>query len=122
MAKVKFELEFGGKKRGFLLGIMYLSSLFDKHSDKLGSYGELLEKLSKNSFFNADLLIYESLVAYCERYEQEIDFTINNVRDWLDDDYENNGAQTYIIFASNFLGANDNKTPIESSKKGTKKK
>jgi hypothetical protein len=109
--KQQIELHLGGKKRKFTFGILFLGNVLER--DLYEDYNDLLIKTQKNPFKHAPILMYESLVNTCNKYQKEIDFTENDVVNWLDKDYIK-GADNVVKFLQVFFGTNENKTPTEN--------
>jgi len=109
--KQQIELHLGGKKRKFTFGILFLGNVLERENYE--DYNDLLIKTQKNPFKHAPILMYESLVNTCNKYQKNIDFTESDVIEWLDRDYIK-GADNVVKFLQVFFGTNENKTPIEN--------
>lgn len=91
-----FELEIGGKKRGFRFGLGFLGDILEHFDLDIGGFGNML---SKNPFKAVPAIIF-----FGHRYEQKkkgivIDFTLIDVDEWvenLEDGYANEGIELML--------------------------
>lgn len=108
------KLKLGGKNRVFTFGIVFLGELLDRK--EFEDYDDLLQKVSKNTFKYAPILMYESLVNTCRKNSTDVDFTESDLINWLEKDYEK-GLADMLEFIQFFFGTNENKTPTEETNK-----
>ena len=76
------ELEIGGEKRGFRLGLGFLGGLLE---DMDIGMTELSNKLSKNPFKTIPLMMYHSAICDLERKGEPVDFTKFDIIDWIEE-------------------------------------
>ena len=121
--KQQIEIELGGIKRKFTFGILFLGNVLDRK--EFTDFDDLMQKLTANYIKYTPILMYESLVNTCNKYDKTIDFTERDVLNWLDDKplY---GVTEINKFVNVFVGATDNKTPLddkgETAKENVSKK
>jgi len=109
-------LKIGGKKRTFTFGLLFIGEVLERLDC---DYNEMLEKVIKNPFKYAPVLMFESLKNSYKKDKKEIDFTEDNVIEWLEKE-ELFGTNLILSFINTFIGNNENKTPLESSENESK--
>ena len=102
-------LKLGGKKRFFTFGIVYLGNVLEILDV---DYGEMLNKVAKNPFKYAPLLMFESLKNTYIKEKKEIDFTESDIIAWLEVE-ELMGVNLMLSFINAFMGTQENKTPLD---------
>ena len=121
--KQQIEINLGGRKRKFTFGILFLGNVLERK--EFTDFDDLMQKLTANYIKYTPILMYESLVNTCNKYDKTIDFTERDVLNWLDDKplY---GVTEINKFVNVFVGATDNKAPLddkgETAKENVSKK
>lgn len=110
------ELELGGKKRGAKLGLLFLENA-QKSENK--NIQELFEELMQRSIFYAPKLIYHALVTNCQIKGETVDFTLENVYDWVEESGLQGEKNQVAIFVQAFA---DNVTKLFPSEESEGKK
>src|SRR5688572_1402738 len=82
MEKSIFELQIGGKTRGFKFGTYSMSITCQKENCTLG---ELILKLDDAQPLTVLHVIYGAAVAFAKSKKQTVDFDESDVSDWLDE-------------------------------------
>ena len=108
--KQQIEINLGGRKRKFTFGILFLGNVLERK--EFTDFDDLMQKLTANYIKYTPILMYESLVNTCNKFDNEVDFTEKDILNWLDDKplY---GVTEINKFVNVFVGATDNKTPLE---------
>lgn len=114
----EIKLTLGKQERTFTFGILFIGEVLER-TDL--DYNALIEKVIKNPFKYAPILMYESLRNTAKRIGKELDFTENEMVTWLEQE-ENLGTDLMIKFVYAFLGTNGNPTPTENVENGNVKK
>lgn len=76
------KLNIGGKERGLKFGIGFLQQFTEQENMTLT---DLFVKFETDSFFTVPKMIYHSLTCNDKIAGNTIDYTINDVYDWVDD-------------------------------------
>lgn len=104
----EIKLNLGNEERTFSFGIIYLGNVLERLDV---DYNTMLEKVSKNPFKYAPILMFESLKNTQNRIGKDVDFTENDIVDWLEK--ENLlGVDIMLKFINAFMGTQENKTPV----------
>ena len=111
-------LELGGKKRTFSFGILFLGEVLERLDV---DYDTVLQKVSKNPFKYAPILMFESLKNTYKSKDKELDFTDRDIVKWLESE-DALGVDKMIDFIKAFMGTNENLTPTEDAEGGDVKK
>ena len=109
--KQQIELDLGGRKRKFTFGILFLGNVLDRQ--EFDGFDDLIEKLAVNYIKYTPILMYESLVNTCNKFNDTIDFTEIDIINWLDDK-PMYGINELNDFVKVFTGSTENKTPLEA--------
>ena len=109
----EIKLKLGGKEREFTFGITFLGEVLERLDI---DYNELLNKVLKNPFKYAPVLMFESLKNTANRINSSVDFTEKELVLWLEKE-ENLGVDLMLKFIHAFLGTNENYTPLNDSEK-----
>ena len=121
--KQQIEINLGGRKRKFTFGILFLGNVLERK--EFTDFDDLMQKLTANYIKYTPILMYESLVNTCNKFDNEVDFTEKDILNWLDDKplY---GVTEINKFVNVFVGATDNKAPLddkgETAKENVSKK
>ena len=121
--KQQIEINLGGRKRKFTFGILFLGNVLERK--EFTDFDDLMQKLTANYIKYTPILMYESLVNTCNKFDDEVDFTEKDILNWLDDKplY---GVTEINKFVNVFVGATDNKAPLddkgETAKENVSKK
>ena len=105
----EIKLKLNGQEYTFSFGILFLGEVLERLDL---DYNSLLQKVSKNPFKYAPILMEESLRNTAKRINKNIDFTYTDIANWLEKE-ESLGVDVMLQFIHAFLGTNENKTPIE---------
>ena len=108
--KQQIELDLGGRKRKFTFGILFLGNVLDRK--EFDGFDDLIEKLGVNYIKYTPILMYESLVNTCNKFNDAIDFTEIDIINWLDEK-PMYGINELNDFVKVFTGSTENKTPLE---------
>ena len=101
------------------LGLGFLGELIDVLDI---SYDELFIKYEKNPFKYIPVMMYECIKYTLDRDGNEIDFTLADLCDWIDEDGGLKN-EALITFSNKFIESISKDVPKEEIKKeGTKKK
>ena len=104
----EIKLNLGNEERTFSFGIIYLGNVLERLDV---DYNTMLEKVSKNPFKYAPILMFESLKNTQKRIGKDVDFTEDDLVDWLEK--ENLlGVDIMLKFINAFMGTQENKTPV----------
>lgn len=76
------KLNIGGKERVLKVGIGFLQQYTEQENV---TFAELVEKFNSDTFFTIPKMIYHSLSLNDKLAGNAIDYTINDVFDWIDD-------------------------------------
>lgn len=115
------KLKLGGKNRVFSFGLFFIGNVLERLDI---DYHTMLEKVSKNPFKYAPILMAESLKNTYSKEKKEVDFTDNDIIEWLEKE-DLLGVDSMLKFINAFLGTQENKTPLneaDNDKKVSKKK
>lgn len=88
------ELNLGDKKRGAKLGIGFLRYVTTEKKITLDEFFKLLESPGTQALFILPELIFFSLAYNCKRAKKEIDFDLDDVFEWIDED---GGAKSDVL-------------------------
>ena len=118
----EIKLNLGKKDRLFTFGIIFLGEVLERLDT---DYNTLLEKVSRNPFKYAPILMYESLRNSCRLQKVDVDFVEDDIVVWLEaEDFI--GVDVMLSFINAFMGTQENKTPVEEvgsdDKEASKKK
>lgn len=117
--KQELRLKLNGQDYTFTFGILFLGEVLERLDL---DYNTLLNKVSKNPFKYAPILMEESLKNTANRDGKSIDFNYKDIAKWLEKE-ETFGVDMMLKFINSFLGTNENPTPTEDvSKDDVKKK
>lgn len=105
----EIKLNLGGKKRRFTFGIIYLGEVLESLDF---DYDTLLNKVIKNPFKYAPVLMYESLRNSYRIEKKELDFTQEDLVQWLEKE-ETLGVDVMLKFIKAFMGTQENPTPVK---------
>lgn len=110
--KQQIEINLGGKKRKFTFGILFLGNVLERK--EFNDFDDLMKKVMTNYIKYTPVLMFESLVNTANKYGKEVDFTERDILNWLDAKplY---GVTEINKFINVFVGATDNKTPLEET-------
>ena len=75
-------IDIGGKQREFSFGIRALGNVLQEFDNDIIKYLELLEN---NGFLAAPPTLYHLHAHAVNRSGKEVDFTVNDVEDWLEE-------------------------------------
>jgi len=117
----EIKLNLGKKDRLFTFGIIFLGEVLERLDT---DYNTLLEKVSKNPFKYAPILMYESLRNSYRIEKKDIDFVEDDIVLWLESE-DLIGVDVMLSFINAFMGTQENKTPVnegEDTKDASKKK
>ena len=103
-------LKLGGKERKFTFGLLFIGEVLESLDV---DYNTMLNKVMKNPFKYAPILMFESLQNTYRKDKLVYDFTQDDVITWLESE-ELFGTDSILEFINVFTGTNENKTPIES--------
>lgn len=112
------KLKLGGEQRDFSFGIIFLGEVLERLDI---DYNTMLNRISKNPFKYSPILMFESLKNTYKKTDKDIDFTENELVEWLEKE-DNLGVDEMLKFINAFMGSQENKTPIEESQNGDVKK
>jgi adenine deaminase len=110
----EIKLTLGEKERTFTFGIMFIGNVLERLDM---DYNTLLEKVSKNPFKYAPILMFESLVNTSKKNKEDVNFTEDDLLDWLENE-ELLGVELMLQFINAFMGTQENKTPVKDTSKG----
>ena len=115
--KQQIEINLGGRKRKFTFGILFLGNVLERK--EFTDFDDLMQKLTANYIKYTPILMYESLVNTCNKFDNEVDFTEKDILNWLDDKplY---GVTEINKFVNVFVGATDNKAPLDDKRETAK--
>lgn len=82
IAKKNAQLEIGGKKRTFWFGVGFMRLLFSNTGITMDN---LSEQVTSNPFKVLPEMLFYSLKYGYDRVEADLDFTIYDVQEWIDD-------------------------------------
>ena len=107
----EIKLNIGEKERVFTFGITFLGEVLERLDI---DYNTMLEKVSKNPFKYAPILMEESLRNTEKRIGKDIDFNNEDISLWLEKE-DNLGVDIMLKFINSFMGTQENKTPLEDA-------
>lgn len=115
--KQQIEIDLGGKKRKFTFGILFLGNVLERK--EFDDFDDLMQKVMTNYIKYTPILMFESLVNTANKYGKDVDFTERDILNWLDDKplY---GVTEINKFINVFVGATDNKTPLDNNETNAK--
>lgn len=108
----EIKLNLGKKDRLFTFGIIFLGEVLERLDT---DYNTLLEKVSKNPFKYAPILMYESLRNSYRIEKKDVDFVEDDIVVWLESE-ELMGIDVMLSFINAFMGTQENKTPVDEGK------
>ena len=112
--KKELTLKLGGKNRKFTFGLIFIGEVLERLDI---DYNELLQKVVKNPFKYAPILMFESLKNSYTIKDKALDFTEKDIIIWLEKQ-ELLGVDCMTEFVRFFLGVNENPTPVKSVENG----
>lgn len=118
------KLKLGGKERGAKLGLLFLENALKAQNMNIQ---ELVKEFEERNLFFTPKLIYHSLVTNCQLSGQEVDFTIEDVYDWVEEDGVGNEESALVTFVNAFAESmkkifpDDIKESNEGKQKPTKR-
>ena len=115
-------IKIGGKDRHISFGLKAISELVD-HED--WGFAKLGQKMSSNPLITTPLIVYYGAKNGADRNSEVVDFTLNDVYDWIEEIGLNSPELISLInaFSSSLVGyLNDLKGEVNTNKKEVKKK
>jgi hypothetical protein len=105
----EIKLKLNKKQRTFTFGLIYLGEVLERLDI---DYNSLLNKVSKNPFKYAPILMFESLRNTYRINKESVDFTEDDLVNWLEKE-DLLGVDLMLKFVHAFMGTNENPTPVE---------
>lgn len=109
-------LNIGGQERIFYFGLGFLGNLLEETDTNMADFDE---KRLSNPFKWIPLMMYHSCAYGCIRENKDVDFTLQDMINWIDD----TTVETLQKFNDGFVNSLVKNVPIQedSKKKVTKK-
>lgn len=76
-------IELGGKNRGFRFKTKALGDIQEHFKVSISDFGRLIDTTTFNFY---PVAFYYGLLSYSEKNKEDIDYTLQDVIDWIDDE------------------------------------
>ena len=108
-------LHIGGQERIFYFGLGFLGNFLEKTGIEMS---EIDNKIKENPFKWIPLMMFHSCAYGYIRENKEVDFTLQNMIEWIDD----TDVETLQKFNEAFVNSLVKNVPIDTSKKKVTRK